>query len=242
MSIYDASEFWNGHDFSEFDDIEEVKDISFSLAKKKYIGLVVFIMGLYLSHSLGGMIGVAMIIPLLLFLSTNKRRMPLVIPAFVLILSSSVIVISYMDVFTLAYENKDLSRTVRTDNIRDTINNLPTMLINIPMGIKLAEGSISASKSEYYYGANFTPGNALQMGGISAFLGYLAVLFVSLVAAFLSIIRKNLSLDEKVVFTSLIVLFPFIFQRTVVWDSALFAFLFAPSIIRFLQSRGDVRI
>jgi len=39
MSIYEASDFWDEHDFSEFEDIREVKDICFSLTKKKYIGV-----------------------------------------------------------------------------------------------------------------------------------------------------------------------------------------------------------
>jgi len=205
---------------------------------KKYIGLSIFILALYLSHSLGGIIAVAMIIPMLLFVSTNKRRIPLSISALVLILVSSVIVINYMDDFTLAYEKKTRFRNVREDNTKNTIINLPSMLVNNPIGFELT-GGISARKNPHYYGRNFTPGNALQMGGISAFLGYIVVLLVCLVAAFLSIIRKNLSLEEKVVFTSLIVLFPFIFQRTTVWDNAIFAFLFAPSIINFLQLHGQ---
>jgi hypothetical protein len=39
MSIYEASAFWDEHDFSEFDDVQEVKDIKFQLIKKKYVGL-----------------------------------------------------------------------------------------------------------------------------------------------------------------------------------------------------------
>ena len=39
MSIYEASQFWDEHDFSEFEDVKEVKDIRFSLMKKKYIGV-----------------------------------------------------------------------------------------------------------------------------------------------------------------------------------------------------------
>ena len=39
MTIYEASEFWDEHDFSEFDDVQEVKDIKFHLIKKKYVGL-----------------------------------------------------------------------------------------------------------------------------------------------------------------------------------------------------------
>lgn len=37
ISIYEASEFWDGHDFTEFEDVKEVKDMGFALKKKKYI-------------------------------------------------------------------------------------------------------------------------------------------------------------------------------------------------------------
>jgi hypothetical protein len=39
MSLYDASAFWDEHEFSEFDDVQEVHDLQFSLKKKKYIGI-----------------------------------------------------------------------------------------------------------------------------------------------------------------------------------------------------------
>ncbi len=39
MSIYEASDFWDEHDFCEFDDVQKVHDIKFSLRKKKYVGI-----------------------------------------------------------------------------------------------------------------------------------------------------------------------------------------------------------
>ena len=39
MSLNEASDFWDEHDFGEFDDVEEVDDIKFSLKKRKYIGI-----------------------------------------------------------------------------------------------------------------------------------------------------------------------------------------------------------
>ena len=39
MSVYEASAFWDEHDFSEFDDVQETKEIKFHLIKKKYVGL-----------------------------------------------------------------------------------------------------------------------------------------------------------------------------------------------------------
>ena len=39
MSIYQASDFWDEHDFEEFDDVREEKEMQFLLKKKKYVGI-----------------------------------------------------------------------------------------------------------------------------------------------------------------------------------------------------------
>ncbi|MFH1954281.1 MAG: CopG family antitoxin [Pseudomonadota bacterium] len=39
MSINEASDFWDEHDFGEFDDAQEVSEVQFSLKKKKYVGI-----------------------------------------------------------------------------------------------------------------------------------------------------------------------------------------------------------
>jgi hypothetical protein len=39
MSIYEASDFWDEHDFGEFDDVKEAKDVCFALKRKKYVGI-----------------------------------------------------------------------------------------------------------------------------------------------------------------------------------------------------------
>jgi len=39
MSIYEASDFWDEHNFSESDDVTEVHDVKFSLSRKKYVGI-----------------------------------------------------------------------------------------------------------------------------------------------------------------------------------------------------------
>ena len=39
MSIHEASDFWDEHDFGEFDDVQEVEEIQFLLKKKKYVGI-----------------------------------------------------------------------------------------------------------------------------------------------------------------------------------------------------------
>ena len=39
MSLNEASDFWDEHDFGEFDDVQEVEEIQFFLKKKKYVGI-----------------------------------------------------------------------------------------------------------------------------------------------------------------------------------------------------------
>ena len=41
MSIYEASDYWDKHDFGESGDIKEVRDLRFALKKKKYVGVEV---------------------------------------------------------------------------------------------------------------------------------------------------------------------------------------------------------
>jgi hypothetical protein len=92
-----------------------------------------------------------------------------------------------------------------------------------------------SQRNEAYYGGNFTLGNAFNLGGMLSFLGYLAVLFVSLWYAIASLFRKGLSLDQQAAVVSIIVLMPFIIQRTVVWDSSFFALMCAPFVIGYLR-------
>ena len=39
MTLNEASDFWDEHDFGEFNDVQEVSGLRFSLKKKKYVGI-----------------------------------------------------------------------------------------------------------------------------------------------------------------------------------------------------------
>ena len=39
ISIYEASDFWDEHDFGEFRDVKEVNEIKSSLKKKRCVGI-----------------------------------------------------------------------------------------------------------------------------------------------------------------------------------------------------------
>ncbi len=39
MTLEEASEFWDEHEFGEYDDVQEVTDVQFALRRKKYVGI-----------------------------------------------------------------------------------------------------------------------------------------------------------------------------------------------------------
>lgn len=133
------------------------------------------------------------------------------------------------------YQNKGDSRIAREVSFLAMLENMPSLLLNYPFGLALTESTEQLQKNEAYYGGNFTTGNAFYLGGVLSFLGYLAVLLVSLWYAITSFFVKGLSVDQQVAVVSIIVLMPFIFQRTVVWDSSIFALMFAPFLISYLR-------
>jgi hypothetical protein len=209
--------------------------IVFAFYNKKYIGLLVFLTALYFSNSLGGMVGLAMLVVMILF-NTFYHKRAKIIYIFVLTIVLLSLWISYFEgCFSARYASKSFSRDVREGDVFNTIMNLPRLLINYPLGFKLHEVTETREESAMRIGHNFTPANYLRFGGIAAFFGYLACLFVSCWVSLYSLLWKNVSIEDKVVFFSIIILFPFIVQRGSIWDSGLFALLFAPAIIRFLK-------
>lgn len=209
--------------------------LAYAALHKKIVGAFILLVGFYFTDSLGGYISLLMLAVVLVFVQFKKGRFT--IPAIIIsLVVACMLWISFGDYITTTYEGRNESRTIREENFSNTATYLPYMIFNNPLGFRLAESSFEEDR-QYNFGSNFTIGNALQFGGISAFLGYLTCVLVSLACAVSSLIVRDNSVREKIVFCSIIVLFPFIVQRTVVWDSALFAFLFAPSIIGVLQAR-----
>lgn len=207
--------------------------MAYAFLHRKYISLSIFVTGLILSDSLGGFIGAAMLVPILAYYGgSNKSRVASLIAAFA---SMFLMVALFYGNFSESYENKQNSRIVREENLSGTFTNLQASILNYPMGFPLTESTELAQQNILYSGSNFSPGNAFMQGGIFAFLGYITVLIASLWYALTMAFRKGLSIDEQVTVVSIFCLMPFIFQRTVVWDSSIFALLFAPFIIGFLQ-------
>jgi hypothetical protein len=206
--------------------------MAYAFLHREYFSLVIYAVAMYMSDSLGGFIGVTMLIPLLIYFRFRKSAVLALVLTFLTLFFA---INFYADNLLDLYENKGNSKIDREVSTLGMLENLPGLLLNYPFGLPLTESTEQSQKNEAYYGGNFTPGNSFNLGGILSFLGYLAVLFVSLWYAIASLFSKGLSLDQQAAVVSIIVLMPFIFQRMVVWDSSFFALMCAPFVIGYLQ-------
>jgi len=207
--------------------------IAYAFFYKRFFGLLVFLVALYFTKSLGGMIGLVMLIILLPFFYLSKRQL---LKIFLLVSILVTLATAFLGKELLTeYEDRGNSRATREDNLNNIISNLSTAIISYPLGFPLAETTESSEMNKLYFGSSFTPGFAFITGGILAFIGYVFFLLVSLYIGAMSFAKPHLTIEEKTVFLSILVLFPFIFQRMTIWDSAMFAFLFSPPIIKFLS-------
>jgi hypothetical protein len=213
--------------------------IAYAFFNKKYVGLSILVLSLILTFSLGGIISLILLMVLVIFIVTGSNGFRL-FKGFVIIVLSALIFLNFFSSdLKQSYEDKGHSATVREDNFYNSINYLPGLMIKYPFGLPLAEKTEDFEKNKDYIGTNFTPTTAFQIGGVIAFFGYVYILFISIVIALRSVLFYSLGKEQKIVFSSIIVLIPFIVQRATVWDSALYAFLFAPTIIIALQSKKN---
>lgn len=216
--------------------------LAYSFLNKKHIGTCIFLIAFFLTDSLGGIISLILLSIILIFISFRNKKNMIFLGLFVSILCACLIWISYGDSLKQSYEDKNGSRTVREENFINTFIRLPILVVKYPLGFELAESTEKMQNNKDYLGSNFTPANALQTGGVISFVGYMLCLLITTIISIVNLMNNSLTKESKVVFSSLIVLLPFIFQRAVIWDSALFAFLYAPSIIKALHSKQNVEL
>lgn len=216
--------------------------IAYAFFNKKYIGLVILLISFFLTYSLGGIFSIVLLFLIIMFLLFRKTTIKALLGFILVIITSLTIWFTYGDFFKQSFEDKGDSKTIREDNFSNSLKKLPELILSYPFGLPLAIETEDFENNKDYLGSNFTPANAFQIGGVISLLGYLIVLVVSVGIAFVKVFFYELSTEEKIVFSSLIVLFPFVVQRPVIWDSALFAFLFSPAIIKVLITNKKVVI
>lgn len=203
--------------------------IIYSILKRYYWRLLIFGLGFILTFSLGGY--VSLIIALItLYLWKSKNWIGSVI--IVAIVSFFMNSLYSSDVIEI-YNKKGNSATVREQNLFRSIKELPSLMLNHPLGLPLSNTTLDRENNADYVGSNFIPSNYFQSGGILSFLGYMCILFSSIRIAMriLFLSRECQSVESIVVAISIISALPFLMQRTTIWETPIFAFLFAPYLI-----------
>jgi hypothetical protein len=189
-----------------------------------------------MTGSLGGIASLAVIVAL--FVRWRTRRLP---GGLVLVM----ILIAVIGQFSLpyffeGYNAKGLSATVREDNVLVFYNSLLETLLRYPFGSQLVGNSLTAVQDVdgKYLGSNFAPYTALMIGGLTAVVGYVAIFASAIVATLRYFSTGDSDKTFASVFISIPPLLMFVFQRTTIVDSALFALLFVPALSAVI--RGDI--
>jgi hypothetical protein len=210
--------------------------LAYAAWHKRVIGAAVMLVGLYLTASAGGFIGLTMLIGLILYLE-RRQRMAGLIAIGLALLAGWRFWPQISDATQYLFAQRTASREVRVEDFENVLRNLPAAIAEYPFGRQI--GTLGSSNDQrLFFGTNFTVGTALYYGGALAMFGYVACLLVSLLRAIPVLWKVDPSVEEKIICTSILVLFPFIVQRTTVWDSSLFGFLFAPAILSGLERRA----
>jgi len=209
--------------------------MAYAFFMQKYVSLLIFSIGLILTNSLGGVMGLCMLAPFLIYFKFNLKRNIALILTSLLIMPLAIL---FGNGLIERYQEKNLSRETREISVLGFINVFPVLIVQYPLGMPLGDSHGGADISKNYYGSNFTPGNAFYLGGVMAFFGYLAVLLISLKYALSLCFCRVLSIEEKTVGASIFCLMPFIVQREVIWDNGLFPFLFSPFIVLYILNKN----
>lgn len=210
--------------------------IAYSYMYKKYIGMIVLLIGLFYTYSLGGYFGLLMLVFLIYLYKIKKKNIVFSLVSSIIIIMTSYYYLS--NSLVQNYESKGNSANVREENLNNAFLNVSKMIFTYPFGMPLEETTADSEQNMLYVGSNFIPINYLQTGGILSFGGYILILILSIKTAlkiFMS--QKKYKVEYIVVAISMITMLPFLLQRTTIWESPLFAFLYAPIILSIINKK-----
>lgn len=210
--------------------------IAYAFLYKKYIGMFILLVGFYLSYSLGGLIGLWILSILLIYYKTRYKTNSVL----AIVLVTTTVGIGYTvlnDNFKEQYTQKGVSAMTREESFSSSMKNLPTAILNNPLGLSLHERTSEANKDNLYSGSNFIPAVYFQTGGLIAFIGYIIMIIVSLKTAIIIFFSKNkFEIEYIVIASSIILMVPFLFQRTTILESPLFALLYATAVLDIIEN------
>ena len=212
--------------------------LAYALVHRKILAAVLFLVCMLLTASLGGYLGIILVA--VAFVQWEARRRGAVTALFVALAAAVIVVCVFGTVyefFAASYLDKGESAAARESNVDLFFRHFLDIAFDDPLGMKLHGDSLTElTKSDsLYIGSNFTIGNALIVGGLMSFIGYVMFLLVNTVCWLRAIGRTSHSKVMECVCVSFPAVLSFVVQRATIFDSALYSFLFAVPILSVLR-------
>lgn len=213
--------------------------MAYALYKKRYFSLIIFLPAFYFTYSLGGIMSLVLmgcLLPIFLF----KRRLSKVLFVTGIVVGGLIAGAMIYEEFSKTYEERGNSAKTREDNFLNTLILLPEAALNNPLGLDLALTTEKNENNKWFFGSNFSPGYAFISGGVFGLLGYCWFLIVSMGISIKVLFFSKQDKMFKVIGVLILVLFPFIFQRTTIWESPLFALMYLPFLIKSFDKTNNL--
>ncbi len=211
--------------------------LAHALMHRRILGGVVFLACMVLTVSLGGYIGLVVLLLTFTYWQTRNRSAvtKLVIWLCVLLVLAIAAAALY-GLFIETYQGKGASATTREENVTLFFSHFFEIVFHAPLGMDLKGQSLSDLSDRLFIGSNFSIGNALVIGGLTAFLGYTTFLAVNTLCWLRAVLRRGqTSKALACVCISFPAMVSFVIQRMTLFDSALYSFLFAVPLLALLR-------
>jgi hypothetical protein len=217
--------------------------LSYALVHKRVIAAVVFMTCMVFTASLGGYLGlVILLLTHAYWIARRKSATTVAIIGLGALLVLALAAGPLIDFLTMIYENRAQgeSLTVRQSNVSLFFVHFFDILFSAPFGMELKGEALSTLQGSdpLYIGSNFTVGNALVLGGLLSLLGYTMFLIANTLCWLQGLLRHEQGKLIACVYISFPALMSFVVQRTTVFDSALYSFLFAAPLLAVMRRAG----
>jgi len=213
--------------------------IAYAAVTRKFFAVFLFLLCVGFTGSLGGYIGLALLVaPLMVWMLRGRHAGLTAAVALVGIAVLAYLAGTIFDTVSQVYASRGNSATTRESNVQGFLIHLLPALAAEPLGFPLEGQNFSElSGQAYYFGSNFSLATSAVTGGVLSFIGYLSFVLVNMAVWLKAFVHRRAAGVEAAVLLCLPALMSFIFQRTTILESALYAYLFAPFVIDVLRDR-----
>lgn len=213
--------------------------LAYALVHRRVLAAILFLACVALTVSLGGYIGLVVLLLTFVYWETGNRSTVTKIVTWLCVLIVLVIAAgSLYGLYIETYQQKGESATMREENVTLFFSHFFEIVFQAPLGMDLKGESLSSLASErLYIGSNFSIGNALEIGGLTALLSYTMFLIVNTACWLRAMIQRSQTNNKALacVCVSFPVMVTFAVQRATLFDSALYSFLFAGPMLALLR-------